>query len=102
MSKLLKVQRSDDEYYYHFKCPGCKCEHAVAVDSPNYLCATWSWNRSMDKPTFYPSILVKWQYGEQLTKHVCHSYVKDGTIQFLSDCTHKLAGQTVEILEYES
>lgn len=30
---------------------------------------------------------------------VCHSFVTDGRIQFLSDCTHSLAGQTVDLPE---
>ena len=29
---------------------------------------------------------------------VCHSFVTDGKIQFLGDCTHELAGQTVELI----
>jgi hypothetical protein len=29
--------------------------------------------------------------------HRCHSFVVDGQIQFLGDCTHKLAGQTVPL-----
>jgi hypothetical protein len=28
---------------------------------------------------------------------VCHSYVTDGKIRFLDDCTHELAGKTVEL-----
>ena len=28
---------------------------------------------------------------------VCHSFVTDGLIQFLGDCTHALAGQTVDM-----
>ena len=28
---------------------------------------------------------------------VCHTFVTDGRIQFLSDCTHALAGQTVDL-----
>ena len=28
---------------------------------------------------------------------VCHSFVTDGRIQFLGDCTHDLAGHTVEL-----
>jgi hypothetical protein len=27
----------------------------------------------------------------------CHSYVRDGKIEFLNDSTHKLAGQTVPL-----
>jgi hypothetical protein len=32
---------------------------------------------------------------------LCHSFVRDGRIEFLSDCTHSLAGQTVELPEIE-
>ena len=32
----------------------------------------------------------------QLT--VCHSFVSDGQWQFLGDCTHALAGQTVPVV----
>ncbi|MNR55162.1 hypothetical protein D3C85_1754830 [compost metagenome] len=28
---------------------------------------------------------------------VCHSWVTDGKIQFLHDCTHALAGQTIAL-----
>jgi hypothetical protein len=31
---------------------------------------------------------------------VCHSFVTDGKIQFLSDCTHALAGQTVALPDW--
>jgi hypothetical protein len=31
---------------------------------------------------------------------VCHSFVTDGRIQFLEDCTHELAGQTVDLPEW--
>lgn len=30
---------------------------------------------------------------------VCHSYVTNGRIQYLGDCTHELAGQTVDLPE---
>jgi len=34
-----------------------------------------------------------------IDKHstVCYSYITDGRIQFLSDCTHELANQTVDL-----
>ena len=31
---------------------------------------------------------------------VCHSFVVNGQIQFLPDCTHALAGQTVPIPDW--
>jgi hypothetical protein len=35
----------------------------------------------------------------QLEDTVCHSWVTNGRIQFLSDCTHSLKDQTVELPE---
>jgi hypothetical protein len=63
----------------------------------------WGWNQSMEAPTFTPSICVSepiWD-GENMVDHCCHSFVSGGHIQFLSDSTHALAGQTVEIPEWE-
>ena len=31
---------------------------------------------------------------------VCHSFIRDGRIQFLGDCTHHLAGQTVDLPDF--
>lgn len=51
----------------------------------------WEWNKSVDAPTLTPSILTK--------NHlfVCHSYIIDGKVNFLSDCTHDLKNKTVEL-----
>jgi len=50
----------------------------------------------MNKPTFSPSI----NCNPNDDLHRCHSFVRDGMIQFLSDSWHKLKGQTVEIPEW--
>lgn len=57
----------------------------------------WSFNGDVNNPTFSPSLLV----FKDLPEQRCHSFVTDGKIQFLSDCFHDLAGQTVELPEYE-
>jgi hypothetical protein len=90
----MKLVKTDQPGVYHLYCPGCECEHAVYTQFRNSLNAIWSWNGSMDRPTFNPSLLVKWTGS---VNHVCHSFIRDGRIQFLNDCTHKLAGQTVEL-----
>lgn len=74
-----------------FHCPGCHCSHPFEVDCPNGN--GWTWNGSIDKPTFSPSLLVN-QHREDLR---CHSFVRDGEIQFLDDCHHALRGQTVPL-----
>lgn len=98
-----------------FECPGCGCMH--------YADERWQFNENVDAPTFKPSILVS---GTRMTEkgksdyeawcaaghpkrtepfdsepNVCHSYVTDGRIQYLDDCTHELKGQTVELPEWE-
>lgn len=112
MSKVIK-----DNNGYMFMCPGCGEYHAIGLG--------WKFNDNLEKPTFTPSILVrsgcKWPdhnknkntcwcthnaekiaRGEEPSKYkctLCHSYITDGKIQFLSDCTHELVGQTVELPE---
>jgi len=79
---------------YVFHCPGCGHGHPFEVNAPNG--AGWTWNGSMDKPTFRPSLLCN-----AGSTTVCHSYVTDGRIEFLSDCHHALAGQTVDLPDWE-
>lgn len=97
MAKVVSIS-NDVEGVFLFDCPGCKNSHAVHTIVPNQNGARWGFNSDLDKPTFRPSILINAQYGDG-RKVVCHSYVTDGKIQYLGDCTHELAGQTVELPE---
>ena len=95
-----------------FWCPGCDMAHQVRID-PAFGSA-WGFNGDPDRPTFTPSVLVRGKRrltdeeytrameGEtvELDDLICHSFVTDGRIQFLGDCTHALAGQTVEMPEW--
>lgn len=87
MAKVHKVKDS----YFVFDCPGCGSLHSI--QTPH-----WTFNEDLEKPTVSPSILV---HGSHCHPR-CHSFVKDGKIQFLDDCEHHLAGQTVEIPEWTS
>lgn len=53
----------------------------------------WSFNGDFEKPTFRPSML-NLTTGE-------HFFVTDGKIQYLSDCRHSMAGQTVDMVDCE-
>jgi hypothetical protein len=79
----------------HFRCPGCDDVHGVVVEAPG----GWGWDGSLERPTFTPSVLVRYEVSppNQHLSTVCHSFVTDGRIQFLGDCTHALAGQTVDL-----
>lgn len=80
-----------------FHCPGCKYDHAINVNGREGYHPQWTWNGSLDTPTFSPSLLV----NQHSAPHRCHSFIKDGRVEFLSDCHHELRGQTVEMPEYE-
>ena len=95
-----------------YLCP-CGDHHRVT--------AAWGFNGDMERPTFTPSVLVRsghyapgarsedcWcTYNKEhpddaapFTCYVCHSFVTDGQVHFLSDCTHALAGQTVPLPDW--
>lgn len=80
--------------YFLFNCPGCKTDHYVNTN-PEWGTA-WDWNKSYDKPTIHPSILV----GARGEVPRCHSFIKEGRIQFLGDCDHELKNQTADLPKY--
>lgn len=119
MGKLSKVLRNVENNGLSFQCPGCNTRHHI-----RHGVGQWTWNGDVDKPTFTPSVLVRYTKftakGEAELKQweldgypnqqgrsfdhinmVCHSFVTDGMIQFLGDCTHALVGQTVPLPELD-
>lgn len=99
-----------DEKHVVFQCPGCGQEHCIPTSGVN----AWSFNGDLERPTLQPSILAKgvkiklgpdgkwngeWERGEdgKPLPNLCHSFVTNGRIQFLSDSNHKLAGLTVDL-----
>jgi hypothetical protein len=125
VSKLHLQVDNAEATEYCFRCPGCGDVHSVRTAIPPLrpgVGGVWQWNGSIDKPTFSPSLLVTsghycaghqgdncWcSYNREhpdnpapFACYRCHSYVKDGAIEFLGDCSHTLAGQTVEIPEWK-
>ena len=99
---------------YMFFCPGCEEFHpinTVRLDGHD----GWDFNGDINNPTFSPSILWRWKhpkgytndnpaplgYDGEYVEECCHSFVRDGKIEFLNDCTHRLAGKTVELPDIE-
>jgi hypothetical protein len=122
VAKLKSFSNPNGEKGVIFKCPGCGDYHSMPTEnSPHYQ---WGFNGDLNKPTLTPSILIRTGHHNPLHKgpdcwcnfderfperapvefhcYVCHSFVTDGKIQFLSDCTHALAGQTIELPEIEA
>lgn len=86
--KLRKIEDGKLMFY----CEGCGQCH--------YADNRWTFNGDFEKPTFSPSILVNTGHHPN-PSDICHSFVTDGKMQYLSDCTHSLTGQTVEMLDEE-
>jgi hypothetical protein len=79
-------------------CPAC--DHLKGIPLPGEDGALppngpyWGWDGNLEAPTLSPSIL---QHGSGNLPQ-CHSFLKNGRWEFLSDYTHKLAGQTVDMV----
>ena len=84
-----------------FWCPGCKGSHAIVTVGDHAIGPVWQWDGNVDQPTVSPSILVRANFPpEDGGPEVCHSFLRAGNIQFLGDCTHDLAGQTVPLPDW--
>ena len=100
-----------------FYCPGCECSHMVDPKR---------WAVDMENDTIHPSVLIheNWTMPDDWDPETapkdsddnfitqgngkilgaiktprCHSFVRNGKIQYLNDCTHALAGKTVDMEE---
>jgi len=91
MAKLIKEEYIDSKGQSHTNliwwCPGCDKYHVVSPEKH-------SWNGSMDKPSFSPSLLCN---PPDHNPPLCHSWMTDGVIKYLSDCEHSLANKEIEI-----
>lgn len=100
----MKIEQAS-ENTWKFWCPGCDSAHVVSD----------SWQIDTNTATISPSVLVHGHQklidedltGDSLTAPEnitttprCHSFVTDGRIQYLGDCTHALAGQTVDLPDW--
>lgn len=95
-ARVIKLEdQAGLEVSWGFECPGCKMMHSCRV-TPISGKPCWTFNGDVLKPTFSPSVLVRWQRTGSIPQ-ICHSFVRDGQIEFLMDCTHELRGRTVPL-----
>lgn len=91
-----KIQKR--HYYW---CPGCDTLHGIAIlPDRQDNGAGWSFSGTLECPTYSPSQLTKYMRGTgsgDSKEFVCHTYIRNGQIEFLNDCTHELKGKTVPI-----
>lgn len=78
--------------YFKMKDPGSS-HHGVLLIPEG---GGWDFNGDKELPTFTPSVKETWNDPEG-KQHVNHFFVTDGAVQFLGDCTHSLAGQTLPL-----
>ena len=116
MNRLNKVLIDGDSLT--FNCMGCNITHTVNIGRNG-----WTWNGDFEAPTISPSVLVtqtkltdkgkadyeQWCQNNYPTETksfdskptVCHSFITNGNIKFLDDCTHELKGKTVSLPNYK-
>lgn len=83
MSKAHQVRSAEGQVLgWLIECPGCGEGHLFDD--------RWRFNGNPERPTFSPSMLVE-------SPRRCHSYVRDGFVEFLRDCDHELAGSVHEL-----
>lgn len=102
-SQLRTIKNNDITYQaLYFVCPGCEAmdggsgAHLLPVNTEEKK-PSWTWDGNLDAPTLSPSILTHYEYGEKKQQRRCHSFLRNGIFEFLSDCTHELKNQHVPI-----
>ncbi len=119
--------RLDASGHLWYMCRGCGHKHVIAIEGRAQVAPgrpVWTWNGSTAAPTVTPSVLGRsinlgamtedehaeyeelsrthgadWLLANSPFRTCCHTFITDGRIQYLSDCTHQLAGQTIELPE---
>jgi len=110
----MKARYTHNNTHLEFFCVGCDETHSVRVEKPT----DWQFNGDLESPTLNPSVLIR--SGHYMNEHKqgdpcwctaeidtafhckrCHTFVRNGMIEFLSDCSHSFAGQTIELPELE-
>lgn len=84
---------------YFWWCPGCASwDPDGSVGAHIFYVPPWTFdNDDMDTPSFSASYLVyaRPAHDQYKGQPRCHSFVKNGMIQYLGDSEHSLQGQTI-------
>lgn len=104
-SQIRHIQSGDLRYEaLLFVCPGCASVdppgnggiHMLPVNNTHDIGKpNWEWDGNLEAPTLSPSILSQGRVR-------CHSFLRSGVFDFLSDSEHSLAGQKVPIPDLPS
>lgn len=113
MAQVSAFLRRNGDYITYW-CQGCEDSHQVTV-APG----RWTFDGKVEAPTFSPSVLSTSGHFMKDHKpgdhcwctwnaehpdddqgpacHRCHTFIRAGMVEFLSDCSHGLAGQTLPL-----
>jgi hypothetical protein len=92
VAALRRVLAPDGHRYamLWFWCPGCDEAHAVTVQADEgHVGPRWQWNGDIEAPGVEPSINCNPDHADVR----CHSFLRNGVMEFLDDCGHKLRGK---------
>lgn len=108
--------RHVDDHGHHYEalmfvCPGCATPytfpdgtehtpsgvHMLPVSGDANGRPVWTWDGNLEAPTLSPSIATKIHPYDEQSRPLgfCHSYLRGGVFEFLTDSTHKYSGQHV-------
>lgn len=93
MSQLSKFLRCVEDNGLMYWCQGCEKVHVIYHGQGSG--PRWGYNGNPDKPTFTPSVRVSW--NDAGVPGCCHTFITDGMVHFLNDCTHQFVGQTLPL-----
>lgn len=113
-SKLRSYGTSGTSRGFAHWCPACEEAHIFVTErQPAGTGPQWTFNGDLTAPTFSPSMKItgvqtEKKDGEWTGEWVkdangnpvpmcCHYILTAGQVQFCSDCTHSLKGQTVPL-----
>jgi hypothetical protein len=93
----MKIKDVLNDPALHFiYCPACESYHPFRVGDPKK--GFWEWDGNRISPTIGGSLFTNRDGSAPVPK--CHLHVTDGKIIYLPDCSHDLAGQTVDLPDF--
>ncbi len=112
ISQIQSIKNLNGQNYdvLVFWCPGCEYTgingetgggaHMLPITDPGDDRTQWVFSGTEESPTLSPSILSNTPFrriNDEIVPLVCHSFMRDGALEFLGDSTHKFANQTVPL-----
>jgi hypothetical protein len=98
--EIIRALEGNEQYTaegrFAFFCPACECLHSICTKlAPGGGNPVWQFDGNMIAPTINPSIRVRWNQKE--IEYCCHSFVRNGFIEFCGDCTHSMKNLRVPL-----